>query len=114
MTINSTPCVYFIPNKEGNKKRIPITIDDDSDSQKTSEEASSSDKESVPNASVHVDVDVTLTKVIINHMISYIWYPCAGHALRVHAEVEFCAEISRVRTTCCATQANLTTATSCL
>ena len=62
--------LYFIPNKEGNKKRIPIIIDDGSDDQKTSQEASFSAKKSVPSPSPHVDVDITLTKVIIDHMIS--------------------------------------------
>lgn len=72
----------FFPNKEANKKRIPIIVDDDDDSngQKASQKTSSSDdKESAPDTSTH-DVDVTLTKVTINHVIPYTTYPmCRPH-----------------------------------
>ena len=67
--------VFLFPNKEANKKRIPIIVDDDDDDsngQKASQKTSSSDKESAPPDTLTHDVDVTLTKVTINHVISYV------------------------------------------
>lgn len=111
----------FIPNKEGNKRRIPITVDDNGDddgsNQKTFQEATSAGRESVSNTSSSVEVDVTLTKaviIILSHDHLSNAPICIGHTLRVYAEMEFCAQICRVTTTCCITQASFTSPIACL